>query len=73
MSPLILAAIAAIVVVAIVIGSDLFRDLAEQRADLTREQRQREDEARRQLAGIEERNFYLDVTAGVFDPLGLFH
>lgn len=72
-SPLILATIAAVTVVFIIVSAELFRDLADERAQLTREQRKREDEARRHQASIEERNFWMDAVATTLDPIGLFH
>lgn len=68
-----LAAVGAIVIVMVVIGVDLFRDLTDQRVALTREQRAREDAAIEHARALEKRNFEVDIVASVFDPLGLFH
>lgn len=73
MKPLTISVIAAVALVALVVGGELLRDLASERARLTREQRAREDAARAEQSRVEERNFWTGLAAGVFDPLGLFH
>lgn len=73
MSPVVMAALAAVVLIAVIIGADLFRDVADQRADLTREQRQREDRVRAEMLADARTQRDLDIVASVFDPLGLFH
>lgn len=73
MSPVVIAAIVAVVIIAIVVGADLFDQALSDRFQLTREQRRREDDAIRHARAIEDRNFIVDAVATGFDPLGLFH
>jgi len=69
----IVAAVVVVVLIGVMVGAGLLRDLAATRTDLTREQRAREDKARLYAQGIEQRNFEADIVASIFDPLGLFH
>lgn len=73
MNPAIMAAVVAIVLIVMILGSDLLRTLSDERNKLTREQRDREDNERDYLKSIEQRNFEADIAASIFDPLGLFH
>ncbi len=73
MSPVLIAAIVAVVLIGVIVGSELFREVMTSRNALTREQRAREDAARDLLAGNAERDYYIDIVASVFDPIGLFH
>lgn len=72
-SPLVIGALVVLGIIGVVVFSATLRDLAADRARLTREQREREDEALRWKRSQWETERDLDVVASVFDPLGLFH
>lgn len=73
MSPVVVAAIIAVAIAALIVGSNFLRDIVSQRNQLVREQKAREDAA---AAANRARDYYerdLNLVASVFDPLGLFH
>lgn len=73
MSPVVVAALVAVVVVALVVGAQVFGDVFSTRTKLLREQRTREDYAAAQNRAREYYERDIDLIASIFDPLGLFH
>lgn len=73
MNPLSIAVFASVGLIALVVIMSLLRDIFDERSALTREQRRREDIARREQSAREERDLWLNIGAGIADPLGLFH
>lgn len=69
MSPAVIVAGAGVLIVALIVGYRLLTSLLATRSQLIREQRAREDAARKADAGDPGWN----IVASVFDPLGLFH
>lgn len=62
----------AVVIVVLVIGADLLRDLTSERAQLAREQRAREDRERARDRARAEYERDIGYIARIFDPVGLF-
>jgi hypothetical protein len=73
MSPVIVAAIAAVVILALVMGKDMLEKLFSDRARLIREDSIRQDAADAQNRARAEHERDLSYVAAVFDPLKLFH
>lgn len=73
MSGPIIAMLVGLAIIVMMVGGELLRDFAASRERLTLDQRRRADAERARLAGIEERNFWVDAVATSFDPLGFFH
>lgn len=72
-SPMIIGAIAVVLIVGMVVFTTSLQGLSDDRSQLTREQRLREDlqlEHERSAANTARD---LDVVATILDPLGLFH
>lgn len=69
MSPVLIAAIAAVVIVALALGYKLVSQVASSRVKLIEDQRKREDAARAADAG----DPVLNALGSVLDPIGLFH
>ena len=72
-SPLMIGGLVVVGIIGIVVFASTFRDLADERADLTRDQRRREDAQLKWERDRANTERDLDIVASVFDPLGLFH
>jgi len=68
-SPIVVAGVAAVCLVALVLGYKLVTNLAASRAKLTLDERNRQDAAAKAAAG----DPTLNTFGQVLDPLGLFH
>lgn len=73
MSPVLLAAVAAVALVALVIGVSFLRDIFDERSAMSRDAQRREDAARAVALGEAQTQRDFDIVAKVFDPIGLFH
>lgn len=69
MSPVLVIAVVAAIIVAMTLGYKLVTQLANTRAQLLREERQRQDAAAKAQAG----DPVLNTLGDVFDPIHLFH
>jgi hypothetical protein len=72
MLPLV-AAGAAVLIVALIIGSQLLGDTLKTRASMIREQKAREDYASAQNRARDAYERDIDLVASVLDPIGIFH
>jgi hypothetical protein len=69
----IVAAGAAVLLVALIIGAQLLGDVLKTRTNMVRAQKAREDYASQQNRARDAYERDIDLAASVLDPLGLFH